>query len=375
MSTLPRYSRIARPIPTEPIGSIPRPLELIEAIKAVDAGAVSLQAIEPLFREAVRDTIREFEASGSPVASDGEQRKHPNFATYAVQDHPNMEPDGFEARLGNPRWRWPRIVKGPFRYSRSADTFLLEARSYAGVPLKQGVAAPTSMSLLYPARPIEGYPREQFLEEVLAEHVREVRACLALGAHTVQIDFAEALLACRLDSSGQLLTRFIQLINLGLNRLLPAEVSRIGVHLCTRGERSCGRDACDDYEAIIPSVLQLRAGRFYFAMAREPDRTEMLGLIRRHIRPDQRVYIGVTDAFDTDVETPEEVRDRILEAAEFIPLTQLGTTDDCGFAPCCGDTRMTREIAFAKVRARVEGTAMASEVLSDSISAHVGGRK
>jgi 5-methyltetrahydropteroyltriglutamate--homocysteine methyltransferase len=81
------------------------------------------------------------------------------------------------------------------------------------------------------------------------------------------------------------------------------------------------------------------------------------------MKSDQRVFVGVINSIDPRVETPEEVRDRVLEAAEYIPLEQLGTTDDCGFAPFCDDTSTTRDMAFAKIRARVLGTAMASEEL------------
>jgi 5-methyltetrahydropteroyltriglutamate--homocysteine methyltransferase len=63
------------------------------------------------------------------------------------------------------------------------------------------------------------------------------------------------------------------------------------------------------------------------------------------------------------VDTPEEIRDRVLEAAKYIPLEQLGTTDDCGFSPFSDDTSTTRETAFAKIRARVEGTQLAEKVL------------
>ncbi|PYP69757.1 MAG: 5-methyltetrahydropteroyltriglutamate--homocysteine methyltransferase, partial [Gemmatimonadetes bacterium] len=63
------------------------------------------------------------------------------------------------------------------------------------------------------------------------------------------------------------------------------------------------------------------------------------------------------------IETPEEVRDRALEAAEVLPLSQLGTTDDCGFAPFGDDTSTPRDTAFAKIRARVAGTQLAAQVL------------
>jgi len=65
------------------------------------------------------------------------------------------------------------------------------------------------------------------------------------------------------------------------------------------------------------------------------------------------------------IETPGEIRDRILEAARYIPLEQLGMTDDCGFSPFSDDISTSRETAFAKNRARVEGTALASEAIGD----------
>ena len=81
------------------------------------------------------------------------------------------------------------------------------------------------------------------------------------------------------------------------------------------------------------------------------------------MKADQRIFVGVIAPIDARVETAEQVRDRVLEAAQYIPLEQLGTTDDCGFAPFCDDTSTTRDTAFAKIRARVEGTALAAEIL------------
>jgi 5-methyltetrahydropteroyltriglutamate--homocysteine methyltransferase len=103
---------------------------------------------------------------------------------------------------------------------------------------------------------------------------------------------------------------------------------------------------------------------FFVSLAGEPDRRRVLKIIREHLRPGQRVFVGVIRTIDPRIETAQEVRDRVLEAAEYIPLEQLGTTDDCGFSPFCDDQSTTREKAFAKIRARVEGTALAEQVLS-----------
>src|SRR5215204_6738704 len=102
-------------IPTEPIGSIPRPLRLIEAAAANGDDP----ALDALYDEAIRDTIAQFEATGSPVITDGEQRKYHNFWTYSVQGLPNTTPDGFKIPFaaGHMR-RMPQLTGSPFRYKR-----------------------------------------------------------------------------------------------------------------------------------------------------------------------------------------------------------------------------------------------------------------
>jgi 5-methyltetrahydropteroyltriglutamate--homocysteine methyltransferase len=149
-------------IPTEPIGSIPRPPRLIEAIAAGDGNDPRLDA---LYDEAIRDTIARFEETGSPVITDGEQRKYHNFWTYCVQGMPNTHADGFKIPFsaGHTR-RMPRLTAGPFRYKRRADSYLDVALRYAHVPVKQAVISPSALSLMYPADEIPGYSREQFLE-------------------------------------------------------------------------------------------------------------------------------------------------------------------------------------------------------------------
>lgn len=351
-------------IPTEPIGSIPRPLGLIDAMKAHDTGLITPDELDVLYRDATLDTLRRFEETGSPVISDGEQGKYHNFATYAVQGLENMEPDGFRLQFTNHHRMWPRLASGPFRYARSADTFLAEALRHATRPVKQAVIAPSALSLMYPDTDLPGYSRDEYLGAVLAEHEREVRACLALGAHTVQVDFTEGRLATKLDPSGALLNSFITLNNLALDRFSNEDRDRIGVHTCPGGDRDSTHSADVDYAELLPSLFELRAGRFFIALAREKDRERVLQLIGRYLKPYQRAYIGVIDVLEPRLETAEEVRDAVLLAAEYIRPSQLGTTDDCGYSPFSDDTSTSRDLAFDKIRARVAGTALASTVLS-----------
>jgi 5-methyltetrahydropteroyltriglutamate--homocysteine methyltransferase len=348
-------------IPTEPIGSIPRPVRLIEAANR-EGGDDS--KLNPLYEEAVRDTVRQFEATGSPVITDGEQRKYHNFWTYSVEGLPNSSPDGFKIPFaaGHTR-RMPRLTSGPFRYKRYADAFMDEAMRHAKVPVKQAIISPSALSLMYPAEGLPGYSRDDFIGDLLLEHETEIRRCLQKGAHSVQVDFTEGRLAVKIDPSGHLLNSFIDLNNLALSRFTAEERKLIGIHTCPGGDRDSTHSFDVDYAALLPSLFQLRAGRFYVSLAIEPDRERVLKIIRQHLKPDQTVFIGVIATIEPRIETPEEVRDRILEAARYIPLEQLGTTDDCGFAPFCDDVSTTRETAFAKIRARVLGTGLAAKAL------------
>jgi 5-methyltetrahydropteroyltriglutamate--homocysteine methyltransferase len=349
-------------IPTEPIGSIPRPRALLDAIFEHGAEGAGL---ETLYEQAIRSTVESFDATGSPVVTDGEQRKFHNFWTYSVEGAPNTSPDGFRIPFaaGHVR-RMPKLESGPFRYRRYADEFLTRAQKYTTTPVKQAIISPSALSLMYPDERIPGYSRDQFIQDLLGEHETEIRRCLDRGAHKVQVDFTEGRLAMKLDPSGELLTRFVDLNNLALSRFSDVERVRIGVHTCPGGDRDSTHSADVDYSELLPSLFQLKAGNFYVALAGERDRRRVLAMIREFMQPGQRVFVGVVAPIDPRVETPEEVCERILEAAEFIPPGQLGTTDDCGFSPFCDDTSTTREKAFDKIRARVQGTALAAKRLA-----------
>jgi 5-methyltetrahydropteroyltriglutamate--homocysteine methyltransferase len=339
-------------IPTEPIGSIPRPPELIGG-----------DASEDLFDAAVADTIRRFEATGSPVITDGEQRK-PSFVTYPIAGAPNFAPDGVTIPFADGHTRQlPRLTAGPFRYQTYAGTYLAGAKAHASRPVKQAVISASALSLLYPADGIQGYPREAFLDDLVDEAVADIRSALEAGAYNVQIDFTEARLSLKLDPSGGLLDSFVALNNRVLARLTDEERQNIGVHTCPGGDQDSTHSADIDYADLLPEVFELDVPNFYVALASEAEQERVLGIIREQLRPGRRVFVGVIDPIDPRVESAEEVRDRVLAAAELIPVEQLGTTDDCGFSPFGDDVSTARDTAFAKIAARVEGTKLAEREL------------
>ena len=122
-------------IPTEPIGSIPRPAELIHGIEAFSAGRISRSDLDVLHHSAIRNTIERFEATGSPIITDGEQGKE-SFITYPLQGLENLAPDGMPIPFADGHIRHlPRLISGPFRYRTSADGCLETAQRYADFEL------------------------------------------------------------------------------------------------------------------------------------------------------------------------------------------------------------------------------------------------
>jgi 5-methyltetrahydropteroyltriglutamate--homocysteine methyltransferase len=350
-------------IPTEPIGSIPRPRELLEGRQAFDAGRLSRRELDSLYHAAILDTIQRFEATGSPVITDGEQSK-PSFATYPIHGLENLARDGVTIPFADGHVRQlPRLTAGPFRYKTYAVEYLELAKQHAHAPVKQAVISASALSLLYPASGIPDYSRDAFVEDLLRENEADIRRCLQSGAHNVQIDFTEGRLAVKLDPTRQLLKSFISLNNRVLDRFSEAERRSIGVHTCPGGDQDSTHSADVDYAELLPSLFELKVGNFYIQLASEKDRTCVLRIIKEHASPDHRIFVGVIDPINPRVETPEEVRDRILEAAQYLPLAQLGTTDDCGFSPFGDDTSTAWETAFEKIHARVAGTALAAKVL------------
>jgi 5-methyltetrahydropteroyltriglutamate--homocysteine methyltransferase len=351
------------PIPTEPIGSVPRSAEFLSAMGEFAIGTMSAEQYREIEDREVRATIERFEATGSPVVTDGEQRKS-SFATYPLTSVKNLAPGGVTIPFEDGHTRQlPKLAAGPFRYGAFASSYLKAAQRVAHRPVKQAVIAASALSLLYPQEGIAGYAREQFIDDLVQEAQRDIRECLDAGAACVQIDFTEGRLALKLDPSGGLLAQFIALNHRVLSAFSDAERRKIGVHTCPGGDKDATHSASVDYLGLVPQLFRLNVGRFYVQLASEKDRTHVLKAMKAELKPGQILFVGVTDPINPTVESVDEIVGRIREAAAVIPVAQLGTTDDCGFSPFADDTSTSRDTAFAKIKNRVVATERASREL------------
>ncbi len=349
-------------LPTEPIGSIPRPPELLNAIREYESGKISENTLERAYDTATEETIRKFEATGSPIITDGEQRK-PSFATYPVAGGRNIVSGGLVVNFSDKHNRTlPRLTAGPFRYQNHAAEYVRKAKSYANRPLKQAVISASLLSTLYPKESILGYSRDAFIEDLIHEVVKDIRGSIEAGAKVVQVDFTEAPLAIKLDPSGELLKDFVALNNEVFRRFSSHERLNLGVHVCKGGDRDATHSAEVDYARVLPEVFELDVPNLYFATAGEQDQDRTFKLLAEYATG-RRIFVGVTNPISRAIESATEVEKRVLSASKHIDVDHLGTTDDCGFAPFSDDTSTSREIAFAKIRARVDGTRLAERRL------------
>jgi methionine synthase II (cobalamin-independent) len=377
-------------IPTEPVGSLPRPSILQAAYADYDAGRVGIDQLAAQQDAAVRDSIRQMEATGSPIISDGEQRWS-SFATYPITD--TLAGTGLANNLGGGgqyfaifadghNRQLPRLTGRPFRYKTFAADTLARSIGFAKKPMKQAVIAPSMLALLYPLNDaVQGYPRAEFEADLLNECETDIRRAFGAGAQRVSIDFTEGRLATRADprnpwTGAGMLPHFIELNNRVLDRFTAEERSRIGIHTCPGGDRDSVHSADVPYSDLLPSMFKMNAGYFLMQMASERDRDAVYKLVGEHSRDDangvpQMCYIGVTNPQNPRVESPREICDALVRAANFIPKERLGSTDDCGFSPFSidekpnhGSPEYAREVAFQKIKNRVEGTRMAAERLN-----------
>ncbi|MDQ2724529.1 MAG: hypothetical protein M3Y36_03430 [Actinomycetota bacterium] len=376
-------------IPTENVGSLPRPMKLQEAIADYDAGKIDHATLEAQQDAACKDSIERMEATGSPINSDGEQRAS-SFATYPLADTlagtglaDHLAGDGQYFAIfddGHNR-QLPRLTGGPFRYKTFASDYLSKSMPYATKPMKQAVIAPSMLSLLYPLEgELDGYSRDDFHADLCDEAEKDIRQAFAAGATHVSIDFTEGRLANKNDprnpwTGRKMLDFFIDLNNRTIDRFTPEERAKIGIHTCPGGDCDSVHSAEVDYAELLGDMFKMNAGYFLIQLASEKDKDHVYKLIGQHSRDDangvpQIAYVGVIDPLNPRVETAQEVNDALVQAANFIPKERLGATDDCGFSPFSVDVKPkhgspdhARDVAFEKITNRVQGVAMASEAL------------
>ncbi len=377
------------PIPTELVGSLPRPMKLQEAYADYDEGKITEEQFVAAQDAAAEDSIKRLEATGETYVTDGENRES-SFATYnladtlagtGAADHLALDGQYFAIFDDGHNRQLPRITGGPFRYKRYASEFVEKNVKIATKPVKQAVIAPSMMMLLYPLEgEVPGYSRDAFLADCVDECEKDIRQCFAAGAARVSVDFTEGRLANKNDARNpwtnkNMLQEFIDLNNRVFDRFSADERRNIGLHTCPGGDCDSVHSLEVPYELLLSKMFDINAGYFLIQCASEVDRESVYKMVGKYSREDakgipQMCFMGVIKVGNPHVETPEEIKHELVTAAKYIPVERLGATDDCGFSPFSRDVKpahgspdFARDVAMQKITNRIAGAKLASEEL------------
>jgi 5-methyltetrahydropteroyltriglutamate--homocysteine methyltransferase len=200
---------------------------------------------------------------------------------------------------------------------------------------------------------------DQFWSDVIDVYRNELAALRRAGCTYLQIDetslvkFGDpeirAIIERRGDDWRKLVETYVDVINAVIS-CAPAGMT-IGIHVC-RGNRRGFWQADTGYEFMANQLFRRLKAKFYFLEFDSP-RAGPLDALR--LMPDDKtVVLGLVTTKSPALEDKEVLRKRIQEASAYIALERLCLSPQCGFSGNVGNTVMTADEQFAKLRLVVE---------------------
>jgi 5-methyltetrahydropteroyltriglutamate--homocysteine methyltransferase len=347
------------PFRSDVVGSLLRPPFLVQAREAVAAGRLT-----PVEDRAVDEAVRLQEEVGLDVVTDGELRRYAFFGHlvealegfdklggWAIPFH---DEQGGELVFKRPvvvdRLRWRRGMCGEeFAYLRARTT------TSAKVTL---ISAQQAAAYYDPRKSAGAYPtRDAYLADVVDVTRREIEELVRLGCTYVQIDAPQyaALLDPALregyrqrgSDPDRLIDACIEMDNAAIGRH-PGVT--FGLHIC-RGNNQSMFYASGGYEPIARVFSRSRFQRFLL----EYDDERSGGFEPLRAMPEDReVVLGLVTTKKPRLESVDELKRRIDEAAKIVPLDRLALSPQCGFASTMEGNRITAEAQREKLHRVVE---------------------
>jgi 5-methyltetrahydropteroyltriglutamate--homocysteine methyltransferase len=365
-------------------GSLARPVDLLEMVRAKDAGEPYDDAVfAARVRTAVVETVQRQLDCGIDVVSDGEEGK-PGFANY-VKDRLSgiVARDGLPPRISSdvadfPEFQAPEggtlnfrrmVCVGPIEWQDKAavqtDIANFKAALQAVEPTEAFLPAVSPGTL---AQNVinEYYPDEEAFLFAVAEVMKEEYQAIVQAGFVLQIDSPDLAMGWHTQFPDKTLAEFRQIIALRVEALNHALTGiapeRVRHHICWgNGERPHHRDA--ELKDIIDILLRARVGAIYVEGA-NPRHGHEWKVFREVALPDGMVVIpGVIDTKTNVIEHPELVADRILNYAQLVGRENVIAGTDCGFGTSADRTRVFASISWAKLQSLVEGARLASAQL------------
>ena len=370
-------------------GSLPRPRALLELYGRRSRGeSVDTEAIASAGREAMRAVVKRQIETGIDVGNNGEQQREGFFlyvqrrmsgfggswrrwARQDVERYPffkAMQNATLAANVGVSSLV-PPCATGPIAYvdPREAESEPRELNAVLAA-LEPGFAeafmSAPSPGILAAACRNEYYATDDEYIDALAEALRVEYEAVVRAGLILQLDCPDLALESHRsyqDRPQREFLAFVERVVAAINRALrnvPRE--RVRMHVCWGNYE--GPHDCDvPLQTIWPILRQMNVGGFVLPFANARHAHEFKVLQQLPLGPDQIIVAGVIDTLTNFVEHPEVVADRLERVAAAVgdPQRVLAGTD-CGFDSTAGQGRVAEDVAWAKLRALVEGARIAS---------------
>ena len=358
------------PFRAEHVGSLLRPASVQAAHERARRGEIT--AVE---RRAIEDTgiqhaVSLQESVGVPAVTDGELRRGhflvdfllglegiaPAHSSYAIPFH------GEHGERGETRSML--VVNGKIRRTRAiaVDDFkFLAATVKRGTP-KVCIPSPTYIHMRGGPRtvPPSIYPDiDEFWSDMVAAYHAEMQALAAAGCRYLQIDEVVYAFLCdesireRVRADGldpdQAIRHYSQVID-AIAAGAPASMV-VTVHTC-RGNHQSMWMAEGGYDPIADAAFAQPHVRGYF-LEYDTDRAGSFEPLR-FVPRDKRVVLGLISTKRAQLESKDDLKRRIDEAARYVPLERLALSPQCGFASTEKGNAITPEIQRRKLELVVE---------------------
>jgi 5-methyltetrahydropteroyltriglutamate--homocysteine methyltransferase len=375
--------RSTRRILTTHTGSLPRPPDLVDMIRAREAGhVVDIRALAARVQSAVAETVRRQMAAGIDVVSDGEMSK-PAFNTYVAErltglDGDNTEPrvraeaadfPGWASQIARPTGMRRRFCQGPLAYrdtqAVAADIQNLK-RALDETPTEEAFISSASLGTIHYTMANQHYPSDEAYLFALANAMKEEYRAIAKAGLLLQIDAPDHAMDRHVSYRQSTLEEFrkvqamrVEALNHALEGIPEAQVR---YHLCW-GNYEGPHTHDVPLRDIVDLVLRVRAGAYSIEACNPRHAHEWRVWEEVKLPPGKVLIPGVIDSTTNFVEHPEVVAQRIEQYARLVGRENVIAGTDCGFGTAAGRDRVHPEVVWAKLAALAEGARIATERL------------
>ena len=359
------------PFRADHVGSLLRPPELLRAREDYAAGRISAEDLRDAEDSAIREVVRRQEETGLRAATDGEQRReswHMDFI-YQLGGIEKVQDDtirvAFHNEQRNFEWAPPSAhVVAPLGLTHTifGEAFSFLAGTVTTAVPKLTIPSPSMVHYRGGRSAIDWsvYPDlEQFWDDLVAAYAEEVRRLYDLGCRYLQLD--DTSLAYVNDPAqrqhiaeiggdpAHQHERYIA----NINRVLagrPADLA-VTTHMC-RGNNQSMWAAEGGYEFVAEALFS-GLGVDGFFCEWDDERSGGFEPLR-FVPPGKRVVLGLVTTKHGELESKDELKRRIDDAARYVDIGQLCLSPQCGFSSTKEGNDLTADQQWAKLRLVVE---------------------